>query len=183
MLDPVSTWSSTFNDLPKVANTSWALNLANAVSSLTTGKLEILTIKTIPSNFVFGIAAFKSALELLTFVDSAVEGANNFANAWEQGLLGSVMTVLPGASVGLPPTPANTYAPTPATLIDAASIAMAKAGLVATITGIAPAENADAFADAFRTAFLTLTCSTTGMNMVPPPSGPQPLLNPLAPVG
>lgn len=183
MLDPVSTWSSTFNDLPKVANTSWALNLANAVSSLTTGKLEILTIKTIPSNFVFGIAAFKSALELLTFVDSAVEGANNFANAWEQGLLGSVMTVLPGASVGLPATPANTYAPTPATLIDAASIAAAKAGLIATITGIAPAENADAFADAFRTAFLTLTCSTTGMNMVTPPSGPQPLLNLFAPVG
>lgn len=183
MLDPSSSWSDQFNNLPKVADSSWALNLANVVSTLTTGKLEIPSIQTAPASFLFGIAAFKSALELLTPVGSAAEGAMNFANAWEQGLLASTMTVLPGATVGLPPTPANTFAPTPATMIDPPSIAAAKAGLVAAISGIAPGPDANAFADSFRTAFLTLTCSTTGMNMVTPPSGPQPLLNPFAPVG
>lgn len=181
MLDPSSTWSSTFNALPKTADASWAANMADAVDSLTSSKLTISTIKTVPAAFVFGKSAFKSALEVLVPVDSAAQGASNFAGAWEKGLLASTMTVTPGASVGLPATPANIFSAA-SSLVDPPSITSAKAGLVSALTSIVPSETADAFAEAFRTAFLALTCSTTGMNSIPPPGGPTPLNDPFAAV-
>lgn len=167
-LGPVGDWSSTFNSLPKVGDTSWAANLADAVDGLTTGKLELTNIKTTPASFIFGKAAFEAALLPLQPVDSAMTGAQNFAGAWEQGILASVMSVSSGASVGLPATPANTFSAPPATILDAPSLVLAKAGLVSAIASIVPSENADTFAEAFRNAFLALTYTSTGLNSVTP---------------
>lgn len=176
MLDPVATWESTFNALPKVNDTSWAENFAEAVSSLTTGKLEISGIKTIPASFTFNKPIFKAQLLPLLPVDSPVLGANHFADAWATAMLSSTMSVSSGASVGLPATPGNTFASASCTIDPPTT---AKAGLVAAITSIVPTTTANAFAKAFRDAFLALTCSTTGMNTVTPT--PSPLADPLDP--
>jgi len=172
MLGPVSDWESALNSLPKVKDTSWAANLADAVDGLTTGMMELINIKTIPASFTFGKSAFQAALLPLKPVSSATKGANNFADAWEQGVLASMMSVSPGATVGLPATPGNTYSAPPATLVDPPSVATAKAGLVTAITGIPPSEDANAFAGAFRDAFLALTFTSTGLNSVSPTPGP-----------
>lgn len=193
MLEPVSNWESTFNNLPKVSDGSWSQNFADAVDGLTTGKLEISNIKTVPASFVFGKAAFKSALDPLMPVNTAIEGATNFAGAWEAGLLASTMTVSVGASIGIPVPPTNVYGPLssagspspPSTLIDAPSIAAAKASLVIALTAIPPSADANAFASAFRSAFLALTCTTMGFDSTPyapPGTVPIPLPNIAAPV-
>jgi hypothetical protein len=180
MLGVVGDWTDKFNNLPKVGDTSWATNMANAVDELTTGLLEISNIKTIPAVFTFGKAAFEAALLPLAPVPLALTGATNFATAWETGINASTMTVSPGASVDLPATPANTYSSVASTLIDVASVTSAKTNLIIAIAGIVPADNADAFATAFRNAFLELTCTTSGMNSVTPT--PTALVNTSAPV-
>jgi hypothetical protein len=178
MLGSASDWATKFNNLPKVADSSWADNMATAVDDLTTGKLELTNIQTTPASFTFGKPAFKTALMAVTPTTSASAGALNFATAWELGMLGSFMLVTPGASVGVP-TPATIFSIVGGTIVDPPSLIIAKAGLVSAISGLGAASNADAFASAFRDAFLALTYTTSGTNSIVPV--PTPLVDPLDP--
>lgn len=139
MLDPVSTWTTAFNNLPKTADSSWATNMANTVDGLVTGKLTV-SAATPPGGvcyFTFGKAAFEGVLLTLVPVPSAIIGATNFAGAWEAGVLASILAP--------PPNPGYPL-----------KIPIAKAALIIQLAAIIPGDNADAFATAFRGAFAML---------------------------
>jgi hypothetical protein len=173
MIEPESTWGTTLTNLKPVSNATWAKAFADAVDSLTTAKMELTNIKTVPAQFTFAKAVFETQLKVLKPTKSAQEGANNFANAWATTVQSSIMVVTPGATIGLPPSPANTYSAVTGTLLDPASLAAAKAGLVSDILKVKPdPKNANAFARAFRKAFLALTYTTTGLNSVSPTPAP-----------
>jgi hypothetical protein len=139
MLDPVSTWKDAFNALPKVADSSWASNMATSVDGLTTSKLSVPAA--VPPGgiclFTFGKAAFEGVLLTLVPVPSAIVGATNFAGAWEAGVLASILAP--------PPNPGYPI-----------KIPLAKAALILDLAAIVPGDSADAFASAFRAAFAML---------------------------
>ena len=191
MLDPASTWKSEIEGMPKVADDSWHDNFANLVDGLTSSKLFVGNIIGV-TTFTFGKGAFKTALAACAIVSDPIVAGQNFANAWAAGIAASTMSVPTGAAVGAP-TPATIFGPLntagapagpPTTLIDAPSIAAAKTALGTAISIAPPADNALAFATAFRAAFLSLTFTTTGFNSLPfapPGSVPAPLVNAAAP--
>jgi hypothetical protein len=174
MLDPVSDWTSKFNNLPLVGDDTWAKHMAEAVDDLTTKKLEIPAVMGVPAEFTFDVLTFETELRKLGPVPTALEGATNFATAWQLAITTSILIVKSGAYITLP-LPANTWSVVASTVIDPASIGAAKTQLANDILVIGPAESADDFAKAFREAFLNLTCSVVGLDSVSPPNGPQPL--------
>jgi hypothetical protein len=173
MIESESVWGNKLTNLNPTKNTTWARAFADAVDSLTTSKMELTNIKTTPAMFTFAKAVFEAQLVVLKPTKSAQEGAKNFANAWATAVQSSLMVVAPGATIGLPPAPANTFSAVSGTLLDPGSLTAAKAGLVADILSVKPdPKNANAFARAFRKAFLALTYTTTGLNSVPPTPAP-----------
>jgi hypothetical protein len=183
MLDATSTWKSTIDGLPAVSDDSWRENLSAAIHSLVSGKLEVATLSA--STFTFGRAAFKAALSLCVPASTAVAGATNFANAWASGIEASAWAVSVGAYIGTT-APATMYGPVstagtpspPIAATDPASITSAKAALVSALTSAGPADDSEAFAAAFRDAFLGLKINVNGFNSIPynpPTTVPAPL--------
>lgn len=171
-LGPVSEWTDAFNNLPLVGSgNAWAGNMANAVDGLTSSKLSLTNITGTPAQFTFGTSAFQTALESLSPTTDASQGAQNFADAWETAIQASMMVVSPGASVGAP-SPATTFSIVASTTVDAGSLSSAKSTLVSTLAAIPPSGDANAFATAFRTAFLGLTYTTNGTNSSSPTPAP-----------
>lgn len=182
MLDPVSVWSDEFASLPLVGDPSWAMNMADVVDSLVTGKLQINEISP-PSSFTFMKAVF--AAQLLPIVAAPPPaGAFAMAAAWGAAMQASQMVVSAGASVGAP-SPATTFSAPPVTILLPPSIAAAQAVLAAALLAAPPVPDAKAsiIGPAMRTAFVSVLASVTGINSVPPPGGPAPLLLPAGTLG
>lgn len=182
MLDPFAIWQNTLSELPTSKGPEWANLFAGKVDGLVTGKMQIATISP-PSVFTFNKAAFAATLLQALPVADPASGMLKFANAFEAGCLASTMVVSSGAAFGAP-TPATIWSAPPICIIDPPSIVAAKALLLAQLISAPPVPDAKIgkFPSAFFSAFKLLTCSTTGINSVPPPAGPQPLLAPLQPV-
>lgn len=177
-IDSLATWKSTLVALPKVADSSWADNFASWVDARVTNKAQLTGIITPTPPFTFSMATFKSQLATLSPTTSASVAATNFANAWATAMnVSLVLTVPPGSSLGAP-SPATTWSVVTTALIDVPSVLVAQNYLQAQLA-IAPTvadANDSLFAQIFRNTFLLLTGSVTGMNSVPPPVGPLPLI-------
>lgn len=176
-IDALSVWKSELANLPKVADTSWALAFASWYADRLTG------ITTDPSGltassftFTFPTSIFATALVALAPTTSAAAGIAGFAGAWETALLASTALVAPGSYIGSP-SPSTTFSVVATTVIDPASIAAGKAKLLELASAAPVADPNDSeFPVKFREATLLLTITVSGLDASPTPSGPLPLV-------
>ena len=178
-IDPLSVWKTELANLPKVSDSSWALNFANYYAdrliNITTNSSQL-----VPSGFVFtfSVSTFQSELVSLPPTDDPIAGATSFANAWETALNASTAIVAPGSFI--PPTsPMTLFSSIISTVIDPTSIAAGKAKLLELVSAppVADPQNS-LFPVKFREATLLLTITINGLDSQPPPAagpGPQPL--------
>lgn len=175
-IKPINDWKSSLKDLPKVADTTWALNFANWYANNITSISPDPTMYTDPGfTFTFQSSIFQAQLLTLMPTLNALQGITGFANAWEAAILASIALSAPGAIL-MPASPATTFSTVITTLIDPASIVLGKAKILE-LASASPVENANdsQFPVKFREATLQLTFTVVGLNSVPPPAGPQPL--------
>jgi hypothetical protein len=169
-IDDLATWKSTFLDLPKVANSSWAANFANWVGDrVTNNELTNITAANIPFDFDRGV--FQTQLELSVQTISALVGITQFATAWEISINASLtLNVISGDFTG-GGSPAETWSTVSSATIDAASILAGKA-IILTLIAEAPVDvSADSrFPEIFRNAFLALTGTVSGINSLAIPT-------------
>lgn len=182
-IDPLATWQSTLNALPKVGDNSWTTNFSNWYAD------RIIGITTNPANlvpvgflFTFAKPIFQAQLLTLAPTNSALAGITGFANAWAAALTASTVAVAAGSAIP-PPSPATIFGTVISTIIDTASIAAGKAKILELVT--APAVGSallSEFPVKFRDATILLKITVTGLNSVPPPPGPNPLSAPSVPL-
>ena len=182
-LEPVGTWKSTLAALPPVADSSWATAFASWYAA------RILPIEPDSSVFVavgflftFNAAIFQAQLLTLAPTTDPADGALSFANAWEASLLASVALVAPGSAL-LPPTPPTIFSVVTTTIIDPTSIAAGKAKILelASAPPVADANNSQ-FPIKFREATALLSITVSGLNSIPLPGSPTPLVAPFVPL-
>ncbi len=177
MIDPLSTWISTFAALPTTADTSWAGNFANWANDRVID-MELSGILNAGLDWTFNKTTFEASLIVLTPTPIAASGIASFASAWETAIVASALSILAGASLGAP-SPATTWSVVSSQVIDSSGIAAGKAKILELVSSppVPDATSSD-FPVKFREAFLLLTGSITGLNSVIPPTGPNPLVSP-----
>jgi hypothetical protein len=178
MLDPDIVWRQEFATLPTTSDPSWAANMADMLEKLTNGKLTVSGL--IPeSTFTFQKAVFQSIA--VTAVPAPLPaGVIIITNAFLSAVSASTMFINAGTSIGAP-TPATTFAAPPSVTIDAvAASELLRAQLLAALP--VPDALASTVPSAFRSAFLAVLVSAVGINTVPPPGGPSPLILPPTPL-
>lgn len=176
-LEPLSVWKSTLAQIAKVDKSDWVGNLARWMGERSTMKLELMPIQgQVLFNFNQGL--FEAQLRSAAPTDLAVRGANQFAGAWANAVMASQMVVMPSSYLAAP-TPATTWS-VAATLLDPPTITAARVFLLAKLASAAPVDEGflSHMAEAFRSAFLMVTATVTGMNSLPIPT---PLVAPLTP--
>lgn len=186
MIDPLATWKSTFNALPKVGDSVWADNFAKWY------KDRIIAIEPDPSKltavgfvFKFDAEVFAAALKALTPTSVAAEGVSKMADAWLSAISLVVYPATLSVSVGSfvsSASPPTLFSVIISVLLDPSSILSAKAKLLELITSPKTAGNDSKFPELFREATLLLSITVTGLNSVPPPPGPMPLVAALVPL-
>lgn len=184
-LEPLATWQSTFKaQMPPVAVGTWPLSMTNWYAErFNTPNLDLpgLTLSTSPLPAVFGNAPFMALFSTLAPGLSQAAAMMIVANAWEAGLLASIVTVAPGSSIGAP-SPATTWSAVASSIFDPPSIAAGKAKILELVGADNVADALDAQMPVkFREATLLLTVTTTGTDSTP--SGGSPLIDPARPVG
>lgn len=176
-VDPLQTWKDTLENLPKVINTSWALNFANWYASRISG-IEPDPSSLVPAgwSFPFPVPLFASQLQSLLPTTNALAGITGFANAWETAILATIPTMTPGTFIPPSSPPTLFSSIIPPVVIDPPSIVAGKAKIIELITSppVADAQDSE-FPVKFREATLLLTVSVNGLDSTPPPSGPLPL--------
>lgn len=178
-LNPLSTWKSTYQNLGTADNQSTGIeNMANWIDGQVTGKLVINPSMVSQSSFTWQKATFISSLSSLQ-PNTDPTSPTRLAMAWEVSVLASMMMVPSGAYSGAP-APPTTWAAPPVSIILPPSIVVAKAAMMVQLLSLAPLDSYDdvKIPEILRTAFLTLQVSVTGLNMLPPPAGPLPLVMP-----
>ena len=182
-IDALATWQSTFAAIPKVATTAWANNIANWVDARVTGKMSLPGIGGPGFSFTYNKATFAAQLLSLAPTTNALAGITAFADAWLTAMNASTLATAPGSFIGTS-TPATLWASVSSTIFVPASLTLGRAKILELAT--APAVSDPLLSDfpiKFRAAFLLLTVTTTGVNSVPPPGGPNPLIDVARPVG
>jgi hypothetical protein len=172
-IDPLSTWQTTLDSLPKTEDSSWAKNFASWYYE------RIASIAASPSalaasgfKFTFAKAVFESKLLALTFTPSALAGISKFADAWESAIKATTVLVGPGSVKQPASGPATTFSAVSGTVIDPSSIAAGKAKIITLVSAPTVKSGKDSeFAVKFREATLLLTITATGVNSSSP-SGP-----------
>jgi hypothetical protein len=187
MIDPLSTWKSTFKDLPKSKDVSWAHNVAEWYAE------RIKNIQPDPSvlfangfKFEFNKGVFEACLSALTYTLDPVSGIAGFAASWVSAISLTIypatLSLAPGSYIIPPP------APTPATLFSVINIVLLNPPTIlagqAKIMELAfekPQSDPDnvKFAEKFYEATSLLSISVAGLDTTPPPSGPLPLSLPI----
>jgi hypothetical protein len=161
---------------------AWADNLADAVDKLVTNKAQVAGVMG-SASFTFQKALFATGLKKAMPVTAAPQGAMAIADAWEMAILASTMVIPPGSSLGVA-SPATTWSVVAATIILPPSVALGKLSLMQTLSSAPPVPETSAsqLGPALYQAFASLMVSISGMNSLPPPSGPTPLPLPSAPI-
>ena len=174
-IDPLATWQSTFAALPLVADDSWKANVSDWLDARIAG-LALNGIGGPGLAFTFAKSSFQSALDP---VDPALgNGAVVLAAAFETSVLGSSYATGTGSYIGSA-TPTTTWSVVNSTIVDAVSVAAGKAKVLELLSApIVDAAIDSDFPVKMREAFLLLTISTSGLNSVVPPAGPNPLNDP-----
>jgi hypothetical protein len=182
-IKPLQDWKDALEALPKVGDASWALAFADFYEEM------ILQITTDPSimtpvgfTFTFNKAIFAAQLATLAPTPDALAGITGFANAWNAAVLSTIVVVGPGTVYGSP-SPATTFSAVVTSLINPASIAAGQAIILTLATEPPVGDPQDSkFPEKFRDATLALMIDVTGINSIPPPAGPLPLVALLVPL-
>lgn len=159
MIEDEATWKSTFNDLPKVSDSSWKQNFANWIAARTDGKLVLATYSPSPS-FTFNSATFQNNLS-----ETINTGLASLVAAWNSSIAASTMAVTP-PTYFTPQTPQSTFSTVISVLPDPASIAVG-ASIIAELALAQPTTDS-LFPVKFRNAFLSLTYTVTGTDSSAP---------------
>ena len=175
MIDPLDTWLSTFEDLPKVTDSSWAKNMADWTADRVV-EAELGGVLTATDPFDFKKAVFQAALELSIPTLDPLTGITQLSLAWASAITASsTLLVFPGDSYGAP-SPATTWSAVSSALIDPASIAAGQVLILSLI--VSPPVTDPKLSQLplkMYLAFLALKGDIVGMNSVPPIAGPNPL--------
>jgi len=177
-LDSLDDWKTSFAAGVKgVKDDSWKDNLPDWYESvLNSPKLSLpgLEIASPPLPFTFGKAAFKAIFETMTKTSN---GPVVVADAWEAGILASVVEVKAGDSIGAP-SPTTLWSDVTTSVIDPASIALGKAKILELASAPTVKDATKSHAPIrFYEATLLLTVTTTGLDSTPGPAGPLPLVD------
>ena len=178
-MPPVNDWIDGFAGLTPAGIPDWATNMADLVDSLVTGKVALMGL-TGSVTFTFNKAAFMAALLTISIAPSAAIGAQNFATAWQMGMLASTIVVAPGAFIGVS-TPPTLFSVVASSILDPVGIVAGKAILSSNLATALPVSDAQlsVIGPSFFAAFSLCSSTVTGMNSVSPPIGPLPLTAPL----
>jgi len=174
-IDSLNDWKSTFAALPNVSDSSWTSNLAGWVNDRVTNKATLNGGGGTTPIFTFGQAALESGLSTMTLTSDQSAAINSLATAFESAFLASAMVVATGFWFGSP-LPTTTFSSVTTSLIDVASVALAKAKILELATAPLVSDPNDShFPVKIRDAFLLLTVTTIGFDQTPPATGPLPL--------
>lgn len=180
---PLPTWKSEFKNIPQDPATALegAQNIADWIDKQVTNKLTLGPPFVGSAVYAWQPSIFAPLIILPPSPDPA-SGRTAMANAWQTATLAATMTVSSG-SVG-PPSPPTLFSAPPVTVVDPPSVTAAYATLLQGILALPLAPEIDlcTLPDLFFAAFASLTFTLTGLNSVPPPTGPLPLVDPLNPV-
>lgn len=178
MLESPKQWADAFADLPLAEDASWTQDFASLIDELTTGKLTV-SLVTPPPQFQFNKSIFQSGLQTVIAAPPP-QPQTQMATAWLQAILASQITISAGASIGAP-SPATTFSAPPIALIEPTSATAASQVLLSALLASAPVEDpaVSTVPSAFRTAFMTLLATATGVNSAAPPT---PLVLPPTPL-
>ena len=187
-IDPLPLWKKEFKNLKPVGDKDppgkWADNLADFIDQRVTNKMTLGTpIMGPPSTFTFQKALFSAPLKALQAVPDPISGRTAVANAWQSAILAS--TMVPGAGIALgSPAPPTLFSAPPVCMIFPVSVTLAYAGLLMDLIGLGEAQDPlmSKMPDALYTAFTKLQFMLQGLNSIPPPAGPLPLIVPTVPV-
>lgn len=179
VLPAKSVFEQTLLALPKIATSNYS-GFAGWVASNTDSNLILTTILPYTSTlFVFNQSTLISNMATLTPTASQSAASTAFFDVFEQAILASVLTVLPGSFVGTA-SPATTYSAVASVIPDPPSLVAAKAAAVSYLNTTPMSFTEPTMANAIRTYMLTLTYTVTGTNSLPVPA---PLVTPLVPTG
>lgn len=180
--DLLPIWKMEFESLPKTAIPgAWQSGFASYVSQRVMGKLMIAPPVIGASTFTFNTAAFMAPLMSIVPSLDPVTGRTALANAWQAGVLASIMITAPGAYIGAP-APPTTFSVVTTTLVNPASVTAAYSTLLSGLMSIPPSIAPSIIPDLLYAAFASLMFDLSGLNSILPPAGPLPLLAPLTPV-
>jgi len=180
-LEAFTIWQSTFvAQVPPTDAPDWPDNLADWLAErLDTPKLSLpgITLAVPPLPVVFGKAAFRSIYSTAAAGDTRETFASKLANAYEAGMQNATVTVKPGDSIGVP-SPTTTWSVVASSVFDAPSIAAGKNKVLEIASAPDPEKPEDsAIIQKLYEAVGLLTVTTTGSDSVPPPSGPNSLVD------
>ena len=176
-LEPLTTWQSTFADLPLTNDkVEGAQNLADWLGDRLDNLLVCEPVIQGPNIiYTFDRATFATELANLPIVNNPETAAKNIANAWNSALSGTTAVMQLGSSIG-PPSNPTLWSSITSTTIDAPSIALGKAKVeeLKDANPVKKAKDSD-FPIKLREAHLLHTITTVGLDSTPGPSGPLPL--------
>lgn len=186
MINPLLTWQSSFDAIPvDPTGALWPTNITNWI--LTNSLLLTLDPSVVmgvpPGAFTWSSAVFKSGISSMVPTPDPVTPPTTFATAWNASITPSVLVVPSGASVGAP-TPATIFSAPPLVTVNAAALALAFSGLTADLQAALPAAKGaiSDYPPGFFDAFSALKYDLIGLNSIPPPAGPLPLVAMAVPV-
>lgn len=182
-VDPLDTWKKTHKDLKKVAGPEWAMNFAtwydDRIKNISPDPAAITASS---FTFVFNKAIFAAQLSVIPPTPSKMVGMTMFVGAWMSAM---ALTLFPvtlnvgsGAFIGSP-APPTLFSVINSVIIDPPSLIAAQAKLMELLM----VENESDAMDSqmpvkFREATLLLSITVSGLNSIPPPAGPLPLVAP-----
>ena len=165
-MDPLSIWKSEWMKLSYEVDDKWISNFSAYVSARVTGKLLVAPPGIGSMVYKFNTSVFMSQLK-------NAKGLPSIAKAWKAAVMASIPVIPPGLAIGSP-APPTTFA------VIASVVPVPAAGeaqMLSTLAKAKPcADPADCvMPEALYKAFMGLKFQIAGVNMVPPPAGPQPL--------
>lgn len=175
-MDPLPTWKQEIKNI-KPDKSNLTDKLADVIDQRVTGKLATSLIQGPPVQFTWQKSIFASLIKPLPAAPALPPGLQQYCDAWEAATLASTIVVAPGNFFGVS-APPTLFSVVIASILMPPSIAAGKAAMFAALSSAAPIQIADLspLAQALYTAFSTLQVQATGLNSVPPPPGPQPLV-------
>ena len=185
-LAPLSTWRSTFKTMvvPTVG-VDGPIKLGMWIASNITNKPALQNTTVISPSFtcVWDPSPFISLMTGIPPSLSSILYATKLSQAWAASTQASILSVPSGASVG-PPTPATTFSAPPIALFNPASVAAGIALILAKVSTAPAVPDSDqsVTVQALYEATKQLTVTITGLNSIPTPAGPLPLIVPACPI-
>jgi len=182
-IDPENSWIETVNKLPPTKTAPEGFKaLAKAVDACVTSKAQLTGIVGPPPTFTFNKALFLTGLLSMGPVPATPAGVTAFVQAWAGAVTASVMVVSPGSAFGAA-APPTLFSVVISAILDPPSLAAAQSALIAELTasGLKPVKNYkdSKVGPGMLKAFKLLSYTVTGLNSIPPPAGPLPLVAPL----